>query len=450
MAVKTPVVPTEITVHIGSPEEAGKTITVPFPEYIKNVASNEIYPSWPADAIKANILAQISFALNRVYNEWYPSQGYNFDITSSPAYDQTFNEDSQFFENISQIVDDIFNNYIVKGDQVQPLFAAYCDGINTTCDGLSQWGSVELARQGLSPTEILKRYYGNDIRIIYNAPVSPNIPSYPGFPFRLGSAGNYVRQLKVQLNRISNNYPAIPKIEDENIFFTTDMEESVKAFQEIFDLPVTGTVDKATWYEVKYLYNAVKKVADLASEGISIEEVQFPYGETLQIGDTGPYIRPLNYLLNFLSYFDTNIPKLNLSGEEFTEDTKEVVIAFQTSNNIEADGIVDKNTWNALVTSYNQTKGLIPEEYLYYEDKLYPGIFLSLGMTGDDILNLQNFLYIICEKTHQIPGVRVNGTFDELTEESIKAIQKRYNLPENGVVGPATWQKIIDWVESLE
>ena len=450
MAVRTPVVPTEITVHIGSPEEAGKTITVPFPEYIKNVASNEIYPSWPADAIKANILAQISFALNRVYNEWYPSLGYNFDITSSPAYDQTFKEDSQFFENISQIVDDIFNNYIVKGDQVQPLFAAYCDGINTTCDRLSQWGSVELARQGLSPTEILKRYYGNDIRIIYNAPVSPNIPSYPGFPFRLGSAGNYVRQLKVQLNRISNNYPAIPKIEDENIFFTTDMEESVKAFQEIFDLPVTGTVDKATWYEVKYLYNAVKKVADLASEGISIEEVQFPYGETLQIGDTGPYIRPLNYLLNFLSYFDTDIPKLNLSGEEFTEDTKEVVIAFQTSNNIEADGIVDKNTWNALLTSYNQTKGLIPEEYLYYEDKLYPGIFLSLGMTGDDILNLQNFLYIICEKTHQIPGVRVNGTFDELTEESIKAIQKRYNLPENGVVGPATWQKIIDWVESLE
>ena len=450
MAVRTPVVPTEITVHIGSPEEAGKTITVPFPEYIKNVASNEIYPSWPADAIKANILAQISFALNRVYNEWYPSQGYNFDITSSPAYDQTFKEDSQFFENISQIVDDIFNNYIVKGDQVQPLFAAYCDGINTTCDGLSQWGSVELARQGLSPTEILKRYYGNDIRIIYNAPVSPNIPSYPGFPFRLGSAGNYVRQLKVQLNRISNNYPAIPKIEEENIFFTTDMEESVKAFQEIFDLPVTGTVDKATWYEVKYLYNAVKKVANLASEGISIEEVEFPYGETLQLGDTGPYIRPLNYLLNFLSYLDTDIPKLNLSGEEFTEDTKEMVIAFQTSNNIEANGIVDKNTWNALVTDYNQTKGLIPEEYLYYEDKLYPGIFLSLGMTGDDILNLQNFLYIICEKTHQIPGVRVNGTFDELTEESIKAIQKRYNLPENGVVGPATWQKIIDWVESLE
>lgn len=450
MAVRTPVIPTEIVVHLGAPNTAAKNITVSFPEYIKNVASNEIYPSWPTDAIKANILAQISFALNRIYNEWYPAQGYNFDITSSPSYDQTFKEDSQFFENISEIVDDIFNNYIIKDSQIQPLFATYCDGINTKCDGLSQWGSVELAQAGLAPIEILKEYYGDNIDIIYNAPVAPNIPSYPGFPFRLGSAGNYVRQLKVQLNRISNNYPAIPKIEEETIFFTTDMEESVKAFQEIFDLPVTGEVDKPTWYEVKYLYNAVKKIADLASEGISIEEVEFPYGDTLQEGESGPYIRALNYLLNFLSYFDSDIPMLNLAGEDFTEDTKEMVVAFQTDYDIEATGVVDKNTWNALVTAYNQTRETIPEDYLYYEDKLYPGIFLSKGMSGDDIENLQNFLYIICEKTHQIPGVKVNGTFDELTEESIKSIQRRYNLPENGVVGPSTWQKIISWVESLE
>lgn len=450
MAVRTPVIPTEIVVHLGAPNTAAKNITVSFPEYIKNVASNEIYPSWPTDAIKANILAQISFALNRIYNEWYPAQGYNFDITSSPSYDQTFKEDSQFFENISEIVDDIFNNYIIKDSQIQPLFATYCDGINTKCDGLSQWGSVELAQAGLAPIEILKEYYGDNIDIIYNAPVAPNIPSYPGFPFRLGSAGNYVRQLKVQLNRISNNYPAIPKIEEETIFFTTDMEESVKAFQEIFDLPVTGEVDKPTWYEVKYLYNAVKKVADLAGEGISVEEVEFPYGDTLQEGESGPYIRALNYLLNFLSYFDSDIPMLNLAGEDFTEDTKEMVVAFQTDYDIEATGVVDKNTWNALVTAYNQTRETIPEDYLYYEDKLYPGIFLSKGMSGDDIENLQNFLYIICEKTHQIPGVKVNGTFDELTEESIKSIQRRYNLPENGVVGPSTWQKIISWVESLE
>lgn len=450
MLTRTPTVPKEITVHLGAPDSAAKNITVSFPEYIKNVASNEIYPSWPTDAIKANVLAQISYALNRVYNEWYPSQGYNFDITSTPAYDQTFKEDSQFFENISQIVDDIFNNYIVKENQVQPLFATYCDGVNTTCEGLSQWESVNLAKQGLSPTEILKKYYGNNIEIVYNAPVTPNIPSYPGFPFRLGSAGNYIRQLKIQLNRISNNYPAIPKIEEENIFFTTDMEESVKKFQEIFDLPITGEVDKGTWYEVKYLYNAVKKVADLTGEGINIEEVEFPYGDTLELGESGPYIRALNYLLNFMSYFNTNIPKLNLTGENFTEDTKEMVMSFQIAYEKEATGIVNRETWNDLVTAYNQIKVEIPSEYLYYEDKLYPGIFLSKGMTGDDIENLQKFLYNICDKTHQIPGVRINSTFDDLTEESIKFIQKKYNLPVNGIVGPATWNKIISWSESLK
>ncbi len=450
MAIKTPVVPTEIIVHLGPPDSAAKNITVPFPEYIKNVASNEIYPSWPVNAIKANILAQISYALNRIYNEWYPSQGYNFDITSSPAYDQTFKEDSQFFENISKIVDDIFNNYIVRDGQVQPLFAIYCDGINTTCKGLSQWGSLDFAKQGLLPIEILKKYYGNDIKIIYNTEVSPNIPSYPGFPFRLGSSGNFVRQLKVQLNRISNNYPAIPKIEEENVFFTSDMEESIKKFQEIFDLSVTGEVDKATWYEIKYLYNAVKRVADLASEGISLEEVKFPYKDTLKQGESGPYIRILNYLLNFLSYFNANIPKLNLTGEEFTENTKEMVMAFQTIYGKVATGIVDRETWNDLVTAYNQTRQEIPKEYLRYKDKIYPGIFLSKGMSGDDIENLQKFLYIICDKTHEIPGVRINSSFDSLTEKSIKSIQRKYNLPENGVVGPATWEKIVSWADSLE
>lgn len=448
MNVRLPIVSSEIVVHLGAPSEAAKNVTVTFPEYIKNVASNEIYPSWPKEAIKANILAQISFALNRIYNEWYPSQGYNFDITSLPTYDQTFKENSQFFENIAEITDEIFNDYIVKEDQVQPLFATYCDGINTTCEGLSQWGSVEQAKIGKNYLDILKNYYGN-IKIVENAPVKPNIKTYPGYPLRLGSAGNSIREIKVQLNRISNNYPAIPKLQEETIFFTPDLEESIRIFQKTFDLPLTGEVDKATWYEIKYLYNAVKKVADLSSEGIKIEEVTFPYGETLELNDKGPYIRALNYLLNFLSYFTPEIPKLNLEGETFTENTKEMVLAFQKLKGIEETGIVNNITWNTLVDTYNETKENIPNEYLYYEDKLYPGIFLSKGMEGDDVLNLQKFLYTICEKTHAIPGVIVNGVFDDLTEQSILSIQKRYNLPENGVVGPSTWYKIINWTEEL-
>ena len=158
--INSPIIPTYITVHLGNPDDNARNITVPFIEYIKNVASGEIYPNWPIDAIKSNILAQISFALNRIYNEWYPSKGYDFDITNSPSYDQSFSENRQFFETVSLVVDDFFNDYLVRNGQVQPLFARYCDGRISTCDGLSQWGSVTLANQGKSPLEILRFYYG--------------------------------------------------------------------------------------------------------------------------------------------------------------------------------------------------------------------------------------------------------------------------------------------------
>ncbi len=445
MAIRSPIVPTEIVVHLGEPDEAAKNITVSFQEYIKNVASGEIYPNWPLDSVKANILAQISFALNRVYNEWYRSKGYDFDITSSPVYDQSFAENRQFFERVSQVVDDIFNNYIVKNGQVQPLFAQYCDGKTTTCDGLSQWGTVTLAEQGYSPLEILKHYYGDDIKLIYNAPVEENIMSYPGFPIQLGTTGDFARMIKIQLNRIAQNYPAIPVITDDSVFFTVETERAVSKFQEIFDLVPSGIVDKATWYKIKYLYNAVKNIADLYSEGISVDEATLIYNPTLQYGDKGNYLLPLNYLLNTVAYFDSSdIPFLNLQGPEFTKDTQQMVIAFQNKYNITTNGIVDANTWKALKEAYDQTLAMIPKEYLSNIDELYPGLFLSKGMEGDNIINLQRFLYLICEKSHDIPGVKVNGIFDSLTEQSVKAIQRRYNLEENGVVGPGTWYRIVE------
>lgn len=441
--IRTPVIPTEIIVHLGAPDEAARNISVPFVEYIKNVATGEIYPNWPIDAIKANVLAQISFALNRIYNEWYPSKGYDFDITSSPVYDQSFVENRQFFEKISHVVDDLFNNYIVKDEQVQPFFAMYCDGKNVTCDGLSQWGTVTLANQGMGPLEILKNYYGN-IKLIYNAPLSNNIRTYPGFVVKLGMAGDFVRMLNIQLNRIGQNYPAIPIITNNTPYFTVETEQAVKKFQEIFDLDVNGVVDKATWYKIKYVYNAVKNIADLYSEGISIDESTLLFKEQLEVGDEGQYIITLNYLLNVIAYFDSSIPFLRLSGEVFNNDTKQVVMAFQSKYNLPVTGIVDKITWRDLKEAYRQTLRNIPREYLRALNEFYPGRFLSLGMTGDDISNLQNFLYIICEKTKSIPGVVVNGIFDNLTKQSVLSIQKRYNLEENGVVGPATWYKIVE------
>lgn len=444
MAIRSPIIPTMITVHLGAPDAAARNITVPFVEYIKNVASSEIYPNWPDDALKANILAQVSFALNRIYNEWYPSKGYNFDITSSPIYDQKFTEDIQFFERTSRIVDEMFNNYIVKGNQVQPLFAQYCDGKNTTCNGLSQWGTVTLANQGKSPLEILRNYYGNDIRIIYNAPVEENIMTYPGFPVELGTSGDFVRMLKIQLNRIGRDYPAIPTIIDDSVYFNVETERAVKKFQEIFNLEVNGIVNKQTWYRIKYIYNAVKKISSIYSEGIGIDEAELLYNKTIQLGDTGGPVYALNYYINTIAYFDSSLPFLDLKEPIFTEKTKQMVTAFQKKYNIVANGIVDANTWKALREAYKQTLAIVPEVCMCDVNEFFPGKYLSLEMTGEEIINLQKFLYLICTKDHSIPGVVVNGTFDRLTRQSVIALQRRFGLEANGVVGPSTWYRIVE------
>ncbi|MBO5005809.1 MAG: peptidoglycan-binding protein, partial [Clostridia bacterium] len=255
-----PVIPENITVHLGAPSSDAPNVTVSFPDYIKNVASSEIYPTWPENALRANIYAQISFALNRIYTEYYRSRGYDFDITNSTAIDQSFVYGRDIFDNISEIVDDIFNDYIVRGGFVEPLFALYCDGTTVTCDGLSQWGSVDLAEQGYIPYDILRYYYGDDINIVMDAPVENIDQSYPSVPLSLGSAGNDVRTVQTRLNRISANYPAIPKISNPNGIFSSETDAAVRKFQEIFSLTADGIVGKATWYRIQSIYNAVKKL----------------------------------------------------------------------------------------------------------------------------------------------------------------------------------------------
>lgn len=230
-----PRIPETITVHLGLPNVPAENVTVSFPDYIKNVASSEIYPTWPEEAIRANIYAQITYALNRVYNEFYRSQGYDFDITNTTQFDQKFIKGRDIYENISRIVDEIFNDYVVEQGRVDPFFTAYCNGTTTLCEGLSQWGTVDLARQGFTPFRILQYYYGNDIGIVEDAPISANIPSYPGV-LRTGDAGNDVKTIQLQLNRIRENYPAIPVIENPTGVFDLQTEEAVRVFQEIFNL----------------------------------------------------------------------------------------------------------------------------------------------------------------------------------------------------------------------
>lgn len=444
-----PTIPTEIVVHLGAPDEAAENLSLPFVDYIKNVASNEIYPTWPDSAIEANILAQISFALNRIYNEWYPSKGYTFDITSLPAYDQSFVKNRQVFDTISKKVDQIFNNYVYRTGQIQPLNAVYCDGKVTTCNGLSQWGSVSLARQNKTPLEILKYYYGNDVNIKEDAPIGEVFGAYPGYPIELGNAGDKVRIIQRELNRISNNYPAIPKIPRVNGVFGVYTQNSVKKFQEIFNLNPTGIVDHSTWYKIKYIYNAVKRVNDIYSEGIGEEEAIYDYGNELKYSDVGLGVRVLHYVLLTIAYFDPDLPSLRLNSV-FNDNTKAMVINFQKKYGLPATGVVDADTWNELVTVYRDTIHNIPEEYAQYGDEFFQGRLLALGMSGDDVRIIQKFLLKICQQTGNIPGVRVSGIFDDLMEKSVMKIQSIFNQDTTGVIDPITWYNIVEYSKQKE
>ncbi len=282
-----PIIPQTVTVHLGAPNEQAENVTVSFTEYIKNVASNEIYPNWPDAALRANILAQITFALNRIYTEYYPSRGYDFDITNNTLYDQAFRPDGEIFGNISEIVDEIFNNYIVRNGSIVPLYAQFCDGVYVQCSGLSQWGSVRLAEQGMNAFQILQYYFGDNIRLVLDAAVGDNTPSYPGVPLRRGSFGDDVLTIKRELNRIALNYPALPRISRLTGVYDFETEKTVTAFQEIFNLEPDGVVGKATWYKIKQIFAAVKRLSDITGEGLEISEVERRYTRSLRLGDSG-------------------------------------------------------------------------------------------------------------------------------------------------------------------
>lgn len=443
MAIRYPIVPNTITIHLGAPDKYARDITVPFTDYIANVASSEIYPTWPKNALIANIYTIISFAMNRVYNEWYRSKGYNFDITSSPAYDQTYTENGSTYENISDIVNDIFNNYVVKGDQVQPYFTSYCDGRVTKCDGLSQWGTVTLANQGKDYLAILKYYYGNDIKIKYDAPVGDAKEGFPGDDVGLGYAGNPVLAIQRDLRRIRKNYPAIPDITSTLGIYDEETEAAVKKFQEIFGLPVTGIVNKSTWYKIKYVYNSVLKLADLYSEGLKENDVTFRYADELKYGDTGIEVEYIHYFLDALAFLDPDIPRLP-TNSIYTNNTESIVKAFQQKYKLPVTGIFTYSDWTVLKNAYRTILKSFPKEYQDYIDDLYPDYFLTRGTTGNDVRRFQKFLLAICKYDKSIPGVRVNGIFDELTEKSVLKLQQDYGFDMNGIVGPLLWRKVVE------
>ena len=372
-----PYVPEFITVHLGPASQSAENVTVSFPDYIKNVASSEIYPTWELSALRANILAQISFALNRVYTEYYPSRGYPFQITSTTATDQKFIKGRSIFDNIDQLVDDIFNDYIRRQGFVEPLAAKFCNGTTVTCDGLSQWGSQELAQQGLDSMAILRRYYGNDIELVVEAPVQGLQNSYPGSPLRRGAAGPDVVVVQTELNRIGQNYPAIPKIQPVDGVFGQQTEEAVRRFQEIFGLTADGVVGKATWYRLVSLYVGVNRLSELVSEGQRMFGIPFQAPQAVSEGSPRNQVLMVQYFLSILAQFDPLIPFVTLDGI-YGPATRQAVRSFQTAQGIPVTGTVDTATWNAL---YSAFEGI--DVTVLSDDILFPAELQGLGNDPD-------------------------------------------------------------------
>lgn len=432
-----PTVPETITVHLGTPGSNAENITVPFLYYVKNCASSEIYPTWPEQSLEANILCITSLALNRIYTEWYRSQGYDFDITSSTAFDQSFVKDRAIFDTIDEAADRLFTLYLVREGTIEPLYAEYCDGASVICDGLSQWGTVPLARRGYDALEIVRYYYGRDV-IERSARVAQMPPSFPGEMYK-GMSGEGVALLQYRLNRVAINFPSIPFIRYQDGIFGDDTELAVKAFQRVFGINETGTVDENTWYRLVYIYNAVKKLAELGSEGEREQSDVFG-GRTLQLGDRGSEVLRMQYYLHTISLVlgSDAVPDLAITGV-FTEDMLTSVKGFQRYYGLSETGNIPKATWDAIVETYYAVGG---DNINSAETKQYPGYPLRRGSSGENVTYIQTALNAIRNVVPSIRLLDIDGVFGAQTEGAVKEFQTYYGLDVDGVVGPLTWQAI--------
>ena len=397
-----PYIPQQITVHLGAPSANAANVTVPFSDYVKNVASSEIYPTWEESALRANILAIVSFALNRVYTEFYRSRGYDFDITNSTAYDQYFVQGRSFFENVARIVDDLFNDYLRRPGFVEPLAAKFCNGTTVTCEGLSQWGSQNLARQGYNSTQILRSYYG-DVEIVPNAPIRGYTSSYPGTPLRRGSTGSNVVVVQVELNRIAQNYPAIPKIANVDGIFGSRTEASVRKFQEVFGLAADGIVGKETWYELVRIYTAVTRLSELRSQGQQYYAIAWNLNPGIYPGESGNKVRHLQYMLSMLSEFIPQIPPVTTDGI-YGAKTADAVRAAQRWFDLPVTGNVDEKTWDEI---YDQFSGI--ENYALRNQEIFPA-----GQNGRN-------RYAATSTITQFPGKNLSaGNSDPVKQEVVR------------------------------
>ncbi|MDF2678614.1 MAG: putative peptidoglycan-binding protein, partial [Bacillota bacterium] len=367
--------------------------------------------------------------------------GYNFDITNSTAYDQAFVPDRGIFDNISELVNEIFDEYITREGRIEPLFAQFCDGRISQCDGMYQWGSVDLANQGYAPIEILKYYYGDDVLIVTNAPVGIDEGTFPG-DLKFGDTGPYVQIAQIMLNRVGLNYPAIPQQPDD-AYFGPFMESTVIKFQEIFNLPATGIIDKGTWYELRRIFNAVNKLAELASTGLYIGSI--PEEATLQ---PNTYIQILQFFLNIISAYYPTIPDVDINGV-LDPKTREALIEFQKTMNLNQTGIIDEQTSNALNSTVLSILNTLPPSSIYLPRIIFPELELVRGQNNTFVYILEQYLNFISTLKPSIPRITPNNIFDTQTETAVLEFQKLYGLPPTGRVNKETWNKVVEVYREL-
>ena len=445
------IIPKNITVHLGKPAASARNVTVSFRDYIANVASSEVYPTWPEQALRANIHAQISLALNRIFTEWYPSRGYNFDITNSTSFDQYYVHKRNVFEVMERITDDIFNTYVRRVGTIDPYYTEYCDGKTVTCKGMKQWGTVDRANAGMNALQILRYYYGNNIEIVRTNNIQAVPQSYPGTPLRRGSTGKYVRIIQRQLTRIAKNYPFFGNPGTDGVFGEAT-EKAVKAFQKQFSLSQDGVVGRSTWYKISYIYISVTKLAQLTSEGIkpdgsqdSITGSGYP-GSPLRRGSTGNSVQQLQFWLQQLSEFNPDLPDLSVDGT-FGSGTEAAVRAFQREFGLTADGVVGPATWQKMYEIYGDVTNqlLAPNQ----RPGVYPGSPLRQGSTGRAVREAQYYLVLASAYYSSIPRINIDGEYGPATTAAVRAFQQLFGLTADGVIGPATWAALYEQSQKL-
>ncbi len=433
-------IPETITVHLGAPNESAQNVTVPFIDYIKNVASSEIYPTWPKASLEANILAQISLTLNRIYTEWYRSQGYDFDITNSTSFDQAFIYGRNIFDETSAVVDEIFNRYIVRNGSVSPLFASYCNGTTTTCAGLSQWGTVALAESGQDSESIVTFYYG-DVNIEQTDNIRANTESFGGVPLSSGDTGEDVRIIQEQLNRIAINYPRIPLI-SVNGEYGESTVNAVSEFQRLFVLPITGVVDRATWYRISQIYSSVKRLSEISGEGqrAAYNQQLFP-GYTIKLTSRGSEVQEIQFYLQRISRFNPVVQSPELDGI-YGRGTVNAVISFQKAYGLTPTGEINEADWNTLVNVYNGTLDNVDEPQNAVTPIPYPDFEITPNMNSEYVRYIQEVLNIISNVFLIVPKVEVDGIYGNQTQNAVNIFATVFGFAANGRINRALWDKI--------